>query len=169
FSFATPLRYAGCLIQGAPTMQTRSGDLIALALAGEFDVIIHGCNCQHTMGAGIAKQIKSHFPAAYAADCATPKGASKLGQISSAQVEANGRTLIIVNAYTQNHWRGKGILADYAAIRAAMRQVKAQFAGKRIGYPKIGAGLARGDWATIAQIIDEELAGEQHTLVVYEP
>ena len=98
-----------------------------------------------------------------------PKGASKLGQISSAQVEANGHPLIIVNAYTQNHWRGKGILADYAAIRAAMRQVKAQFAGKRIGYPKIGAGLARGDWATIAPIIDEELAGEQHTLVIYEP
>ena len=150
-------------------MQTRFGDLIALALAGEFDVIIHGCNCQHAMGAGIAKQIKAHFPAAYAADCATPKGASKLGQISSAQVEANGHPLIIVNAYTQNHWRGKGILADYAAIRAAMRQVKAQFAGKRIGYPKIGAGLARGDWATITPIIDEELAGEQHTLVVYEP
>ena len=150
-------------------MQTRFGDLITLALAGEFDVIIHGCNCRHTMGAGIAKQIKAQFPAAYAADCATPKGASKLGQISSATVDCNGRELIIVNAYTQDNWRGSGVLADYEAIRAAMRQVKAQFAGKRIGYPKIGAGLARGDWATIAQIIDEELAGEQHTLVIYEP
>ena len=60
------------------------------------------------------------------------------------------------------------MVADYAAIRAAMQQVKAQFAGKRIGYPKIGAGLAGGDWATIAQIIDEELAGEQHTLVLYQ-
>ena len=149
-------------------MQTRSGDLIALAIAGEFDVIIHGCNCQHTMGAGIAKQIKARFPAAFAADCATPKGASKLGQISTAQVDCNGHPLVIVNAYTQNHWRGKGVLADYAAIRAAMQQVKARFSGKRIGYPKIGAGLAGGDWATIAQIIDEELAGEQHTLVLYQ-
>nr|WP_314489284.1 macro domain-containing protein [uncultured Kingella sp.] len=84
-------------------MQTRFGDLIALALAGEFDVIIHGCNCRHTMGAGIAKQIKAQFPAAYAADCATPKGASKLGQISSATVDCNGRELIIVNAYTQDN------------------------------------------------------------------
>lgn len=150
-------------------MQTRFGDLIALALAGEFDVIIHGCNCRHTMGAGIAKQIKAQFPAAYAADCATPKGASKLGQISSATVDCNGRELIIVNAYTQDNWRGSGVLADYAAIRAAMRQVKAQFGGKRIGYPKIGAGLARGDWHEIAQIINEELAGEQHTLVEYRP
>ena len=53
-------------------MQTRSGDLIALAKAGEFDVIVHGCNCQCAMDAGIAKQIKAEFPAAYAADCATP-------------------------------------------------------------------------------------------------
>ena len=150
-------------------MQTRSGDLIALALAGEFDVIIHGCNCQHTMGAGIAKQIKSHFPAAYAADCATPKGASKLGQISSATVDCNGRELIIVNAYTQDNWCGSGVLADYDAIRLAMRRIKTQFSGRRIAYPKIGAGLARGDWARIARIIDEELAGETHTLVLYQP
>jgi O-acetyl-ADP-ribose deacetylase (regulator of RNase III) len=27
--------------------------------------------------------------------------------------------------------------------------------GKRIGLPKIGAGLAGGDWSTIAGIIDE--------------
>jgi len=150
-------------------MQTRSGDLIALALAGEFDVIIHGCNCQHTMGAGIAKQIKTHFPAAYAADCATPKGASKLGQISSATVDCNGRELIIVNAYTQDNWCGSGVLADYDAIRLAMRRIKTQFSGRRIAYPKSGAGLARGDWARIARIIDEELAGETHTLVLYQP
>ena len=150
-------------------MQTRSGDLIALALAGEFDVIIHGCNCQHTMGAGIAKQIKTHFPAAYAADCATPKSAEKLGRISTAQIDCNGHALTVVNAYTQAHWRGSGVLADYDAIRLAMRRIKTQFSGRRIAYPKIGAGLARGDWARIARIIDEELAGETHTLVLYQP
>jgi O-acetyl-ADP-ribose deacetylase (regulator of RNase III) len=39
------------------------------------------------------------------------------------------------------------------------------FAGKRIGYPKIGAGLAGGDWSIIEEIIDRELEGEDHTLV----
>ena len=134
-------------------MQTRSGDLIALAKAGEFDVIVHGCNCQCAMDAGIAKQIKAEFPAAYAADCATPKS----------------HALTVVNAYTQAHWRGSGVLADYDAIRLAMRRIKTQFSGRRIAYPKIGAGLARGDWARIARIIDEELAGETHTLVLYQP
>ncbi len=46
-----------------------------------------------------------------------------------------------------------------------MGEVKTRFAGRRIGYPKIGAGLAKGDWDIIAQIIDAELADEDHTLV----
>ena len=29
-----------------------TGDLLALAEAGEFDVILHGCNCFNTMGGG---------------------------------------------------------------------------------------------------------------------
>jgi O-acetyl-ADP-ribose deacetylase (regulator of RNase III) len=57
----------------------------------------------------------------------------------------------------------------YDAIRAVMRSVKANFGDKRIGYPRIGAGLARGKWSLIAQIIDEELAGTDHTLVEYQP
>ena len=39
--------------------------------------------------------------------------------------------------------------------------------GKRIGYPRIGAGLAKGDWGVISNIIDVELGGEDHTLVEY--
>jgi len=46
--------------------------------------------------------------------------------------------------------------------------VKAMFAGSRIAYPMIGAGLAKGDWSIIASIIEEELAGEDHTLVEYQ-
>jgi O-acetyl-ADP-ribose deacetylase (regulator of RNase III) len=149
-------------------MKTVRGDLIALAIDGEFDVIIHGCNCQCVMGAGIAKAIKSTFPEAFDADQQTQKGdRSKMGEISFAAVDRNGRTITIVNGYTQFHWRGSGILVDYDAIRSVMSEVKSQFSGKRIGYPKIGAGLAGGDWEIIAQIIDEELAGEDHTLVEY--
>lgn len=39
------------------------GDLISLALAGEFDIITHGCNCFCTMGAGIAPQMAKAFKA----------------------------------------------------------------------------------------------------------
>ena len=151
-------------------METVQGDLLELALAGEFDVIVHGCNCQCAMGAGIAKSIRDRFPEAYRADCATPKGEpGKLGKISHAQIVRDNVRFTVVNAYTQIHWRGNGIKADYDAIRAAMRSVKAEFGGSRIGYPRIGAGLAGGDWQLIAPIIDAALDGENHRLVQLPP
>jgi len=150
-------------------MKVIRGDLVKLALAGRFDVIVHGCNCQCAMGAGIAKTIKQVFPEAYKADLATAKGSrAKLGSLSVAAVERKGRTLIIVNGYTQFHWRGSGVRMDYDAVRSVMRRVKDSYSGRTIGYPKIGAGLAKGDWSMIAAIVDEELAGEDHTLVEYE-
>ena len=149
-------------------MTTIQGDLIKLALDGKFDVIIHGCNCQCTMGAGIAKTIKTIFPEAYDADLETAKGdREKLGTISAATVERDGHEITVVNGYTQFHYRGKGVLADYDAIRSVMNAVKSQFSGKRIGYPKIGAGLAGGDWEQIVSVIDDELKGEDHTFVEF--
>jgi len=151
-------------------MHVIQGDLLKLALMGEFDVVVHGCNCQCTMGAGIAKTIKDLFPEAYRADCATRKGdQEKLGTVSYADIVRAGTSFTIVNAYTQFHWRGKGTNADYSAIRGAMIEVKRLFGGRRIGYPLIGAGFAGGDWNVIAPIIDEALTGENHTLVQYLP
>lgn len=147
-------------------MHTEKGDLIQKAKAGEFDVMVHGCNCFCTMGAGIAKTVKQVFPAAFAADAATATGdASKLGTYSQAVIEVNEKALIIINAYTQYHWRGPGRLVDYDAIRQVFRRVKREYGGKRIGYPALGAGLAKGDWSVIAAIIEDELAGEDHVFV----
>jgi len=150
-------------------MKVVRGDLVKLALDGRFEVIIHGCNCQCAMGAGIAKAIKQAFPEAYNADKATPKGSrTKLGSLSTVTIERGERQITIVNGYTQFHWRGSGVLVDYAALRSVMRRVKAMFSGRTIAYPMTGAGLAKGDWSIIASIIEEELAGEDHTLVEYQ-
>jgi O-acetyl-ADP-ribose deacetylase (regulator of RNase III) len=151
-------------------MNIFQGDLLQLALAGRFDAIVHGCNCRCHMGKGIALSIKNQFPEAYPADLATTKAdRGKIGTISVALIERPPVRFTIVNAYSQFHWRGDGVLADYEAIRSAFALVKQQFAGKRIGYPKIGAGLAKGDWSVIAGIVDEALRGEDHTLVEFVP
>lgn len=142
------------------------GDLLKLASEGQFDVIVHGCNCHTTMAAGVAKGIKLAFPEAYEADLTTSKSdRTKLGTISCAEIHRFPSPLTVVNAYTQFHWKGTGIKADYKAIRSCFKEIKQRFTGKRIGYPLIGAGLAGGDWNVIAEIIDEELVGENHTLV----
>ena len=109
------------------------GDLLHLALTNHFDVIVHGCNCQHTMGKGIALSIKQQFPEAYEADLRTPKAdPSKLGTISTAEIHRPPARFTVVNAYTQFHYRGEGTLADYDAIRRAFRLIKQQFPGQRI-------------------------------------
>jgi O-acetyl-ADP-ribose deacetylase (regulator of RNase III) len=150
-------------------MRTIPGDLLELGAAGRFDVIIHGCNCMNHMGKGIALSVRHRFPAAHKADQATENGSTeKLGNYSCATVGCDAEhTLTIVNAYTQYQFGGRR--ADYGAIREAFQRIKQDFAGKRIGYPLIGAGLAGGDWNVISKIIDEELEGEDHTLVEFVP
>lgn len=145
-------------------MKTVSGDLIAMAHAGEFDVIVHGCNCFCSMGAGIAKGIAKAFPEALAADEATEAGDwVKLGTCTFAKIGE----LMVVNAYTQYDYQGQGVLVDYEAVRSCMRWIRKSFCGLRIGLPKIGSGLAGGDWERISAIIAEELAGEDVTVVEF--
>lgn len=148
-------------------MKSVEGDLITLALEGRFDVIVHGCNCFCTMGGGIARVIQEEFPEAYAADLITVKGdRKKLGTFSFATVIRNGREVTIVNGYTQYNFHGAEVLVDYHAVRRLFARIREEFPGKRIGYPKLGAGLAGGDWQIISTIIAEELAGEDHTVVL---
>ena len=89
----------------------------------------------------------------------------KLGTISYAEVETITSKLIIVNAYTQFKF-GSGLQTDYEAVRSCFKIIKNKFGELKIAYPKIGAGLGGGDWDIISKIIEEELAGTQHYLVV---
>jgi len=143
------------------------GDLVKQS--SEFDVIAHGANCFCTMGSGIAPQIKHKFPEAYAVDCATVKGdEAKLGTITHT-VEQNEP--IVVNIYSQygfSRQHGKMDL-DYDALRSGLRLMKQKFSGKTFGLPKIGAGLAGGDWDVIIKIIEEEMRGEYVTIVNWVP
>jgi len=144
------------------------GDLIQLALDGKFDVIIHGCNCFCSMGAGIAKSIRDKFPEAYQADLKTNMGdKKKLGTYTMARIQRKGRSIIVINGYTQYDFSGPGILVDYTAVKKLFTRIKNDFPLQRIGYPKIGAGLAKGNWEVISGIINKELKGEDHALVEY--
>ena len=147
-------------------MKTIKGDLIKLAKDGTFNVIGHGCNCFCTMGSGIAKSIKQNFPQAYDADLKTRKGnKKKLGTCTFATI--NPLDLIVVNAYTQFQYGRDRVHADYDAIRSCMSWIVESFPRSRIGLPKIGAGLAGGDWNRIYRIIEEEMSEVDVTIVEY--
>ena len=151
-------------------MKIITGDLIKLANEGRFTNIVHGCNCFNTMGAGVAKAIRSAFPRAYEVDQSSGRGdASKLGTISSTLVEASetGEDLRVINAYTQFRYGRNGQHVDYEAVRSCFRIIKEQYAvpGSITAYPLIGCGLAGGDWNIISEIINTELIDREHYLV----
>ena len=149
-------------------METIQGDIFELIKSKKYDVLIHGCNCFCNMGAGFALYLKKHYPEVLRADQSTRLGdASKLGKYSQCKIIINNHEMTVINAYTQFHWKGDGVLADYDAIRAVFSSIKQQFHGRNIIYPKIGAGLAKGNWSIIDSIIKEELSGERHTCVEY--
>lgn len=161
------------------------GDLIELALNGKFDIITHGCNCLSKMGAGIAVGMASTFGCdKFPMELIGPDP-KKLGNIDfkeflltpqgpfvSNQNPFNYKKLIVVNSYTQykygkNHKDGVEKPIDYEALTLCMRKINLEFAGKKIGLPKIGSGLAGGDWGKIKSIIQTELKDCEIVVVNY--
>jgi O-acetyl-ADP-ribose deacetylase (regulator of RNase III) len=144
----------------------RKGDLIVEAKAGAFDVIGHGCNCYCNMGAGIAVPMAKVFGAdKYVMERGSYKGDyNKLGQIDFGHTHAdNGKYLYVVNCYTQFR-PGKDL--DYDALRLCLRKLNREFRGMHVGLPKIGCGLAGGDWNTVSAMIKEEMKDCKVTVVV---
>lgn len=148
-------------------MKKRVGDLLDLAEAGEFDIIVHGCNCFHTFGAGIARAIKQRWPETHRTDVTQSAygDRNKLGSITTTNVSPS---LTVINGYTQFGYGSNGPNVDYEAVRSVFRHIKERYGNKglRFGIPKIGAGLAGGDWDTISRIIYEEMNAENVTVVI---
>ena len=152
------------------------GNLIDMAEQGLFDVIVHGCNCQNTMGSGIAKEIKERYRNAWEADynykldvdSERPPPVMKLGSFSrTSAVRPNGMTFIIVNAYTQVNYLPRGvdhfeyesfylILKKLEALEGILyRQPRPDNPGFRFGFPYIGMGLAGGDSTRIIAMLED--------------
>ena len=98
------------------------------------------------------------------ADQKTQKGdRTKLGNYTS---YVTSQKLRIINAYTQYKFGGPSPV-DYDAIRECFKKINSRYKGKKIGIPKIGAGLAGGDWKKIEKIIDKETKNLKIVCVIY--
>ncbi len=129
------------------------GDLLKLAEDGEFDIIVHGCNCFNTMGAGIAKQIRDHYPSAWEQDQQTESGnILKLGNFTSDMINDK---FMIVNAYTQYGMSKAGEdVFEYTSFALILQKLNHLYGSRRFGFPMIGMGLAGGDKDTIISLLD---------------
>lgn len=132
-------------------LKRTKGDLLSMGKNNNFDIILHGCNCFNTMGAGIAKQIAEQFPDARLADDETLRGdAGKLGTYT---VGMHGR-LVILNCYTQYSTSNAYDVFDYHAFERVLSKIAHRFGCWRFGLPMIGMGLAGGDSGRIMPMIE---------------
>lgn len=151
-------------------MAHRSGNLLSV----QEGIIVHGCNAQGVMGSGVAAAVRETYPGAYDAyrdlyEKARAQGLKDLplGRIAWFRVSESPK-LAIANAITQQYYgRDPNVrYVSYEALEEAFGRIAkvAREHSLPVHYPLIGAGLANGDWSTIADIIDRQLEGVKHTL-----
>lgn len=144
-----------------------NGDLFTF----EGDIIVHGCNCFKVMGAGVAKRVHELYPGAYATDLWFGEygDKNKLGTYSTwfGQHEfKKTQNIRIINLYTQFEPNPKLKPFDYDAFKVGFKKVLEDFPTQSIAMPKIGSGLAGGDWNIIESIINE-ISGTREIIIYY--
>lgn len=129
--------------------------------------IIHGCNSKGVMGSGIAKAIRDIYPKTYQDynDAYNSYGL-ELGDII-VSVQENER--VIHNAVTQKDYGrdSSRVYVSYWAIAEVFRKIN-EWGIREIALPKIGAGLANGDWNVISAIIENTLIDTKPYVYVLE-
>lgn len=150
-------------------MNIITGNLLDLAEAGEFDVIVQGCNCFCAMGSGIAGQIANRYPSAVEIDRTTHTGDyNKLGNFTSVIIDEK---FVLVNAYTQydtnsrDNWKDR---FEYAAFELILKKISNRWPVASVGLPMIGMGLAGGNKERILSIIETFADDHLGTVTVVE-
>lgn len=132
-----------------------TGNIVELFKTGHH--IAHGCNCHHQMGAGIAGQLAKAFPQVLEADIRETElgDREKLGLVTIAANSQPEGTAYCFNLYTQYN---PGRNLDYGALLNSFRRLdmisENQITPLTVYIPRIGAGIAGGDWAKIETIIN---------------
>jgi O-acetyl-ADP-ribose deacetylase (regulator of RNase III) len=135
-------------------------------------IIVHGCNMQGVMGAGIARAIKQRFPSAYNVYIDGLNNGKQLGDICLTEITDQ---LYIANALTQRFYGNSEIThqvyVDYVALKTCFEEVNqlALITKLPVLFPKIGCGLAGGNWNTVCKIIETALDPKvERTLYILE-
>lgn len=122
-----------------------------------FNIIVHGCNAQHVMGSGFAKELRQRYPEAY---MEYMNSALNLGENVFYYHSPN---VVIANAITQEYYGNDGKkYVSYDAVHNAFTDINnlctmyhVEYPDEKIilHFPMIGAALGGGNWNVIEQII----------------
>jgi O-acetyl-ADP-ribose deacetylase (regulator of RNase III) len=144
-----------------------SGDLFHNAINAQ--AFAQGCNCQGSMGAGIAKAFRARYPEMYEEyrqRCKTKPRQFNLGD--SWLWKAEGQPWVFNLGTQEDYWRAH---ATYKAIEQALTMMRAQAdreGVRSIAMPRIGAGYGGLSWRKVRAVIEKVFGDWDGTLYVYE-
>ena len=147
------------------------GNIIELFNNGEHEILIHGCNCFHTMGRGLALALRQRWPEVYEADQTSVCGDyDKLGKYTIATLSDSRE---VYNLYSQYRYGRKDVQISYAAIEEGLKSIALNLKenddeDKRIIMPLIGATNGGADPIFIKQVILSILGDLNVTVVTDE-
>jgi O-acetyl-ADP-ribose deacetylase (regulator of RNase III) len=143
------------------------GDLYANRFGAQ--ALAHGCNCQGSMGAGIATGFRERYPemfVEYRRRCKAKPRAFNLGDVFLWKAE--GQPWVFNLATQEGTFRAR---ASYQTIEAALKAMRKQADREgvsSIAVPRIGAGYGGLSWKKVRAIVEEAFTDWPGTLFVYE-
>ena len=144
-----------------------SGDLFANE--HHVQTFAHGCNCQGSMGAGIAKTFRARYPAMYEEYRRRCKAEPRQFNLGDCWLwEAENQPWVFNLGTQEGYWRSR---ASYEAIEASLREKMRQADARgvtSIAIPRIGVGYGGLSWRKVRVIIEAAFSDWPGTLVVYE-
>src|SRR6516162_8213707 len=116
----------------------------------------HGCNCQGSMGAGIATGFRDRYPEMFTEYRRRCKAQPREFNLGDAWLWKDDEKPWVFNLATQEGvWRAR---ASYQAIEAALTSMREQAdreGVRSIAIPRIGAGHGGLSWKKVRAIIEQ--------------
>jgi len=134
-------------------------------------VIAHVCNDIGAWGAGFVVPLGRRWPRAEAQYLDWHRSGEnfELGRVAVVKV---GDDVWVANMIAQHGIRRRrgDIPLRYDALATCLEKLagRALELGAVVAMPRIGAGLAGGDWAKVSELIEERLCGRGVKVVVYD-
>jgi O-acetyl-ADP-ribose deacetylase (regulator of RNase III) len=144
-----------------------------IIIGDKYSVICHCCNALGAWGKGFVVPLGQKYPIArekYLKFIKMTKEENRLGSVSFAKATDN---IIVANIIGQFYTYPKDgkIPLDYEALEKGFRSVIEMFQTNNIPLtvhmPKIGCGLAGGDWNRVEEIIKNTFINSNIEVYVY--
>lgn len=137
-------------------------------------IIAHGVNCSNGFASGVAGQVARLFPDVKR--CYHHKFESdgwNLGDVQVVQLAGHAPLEYVANLGAQRYYgRVPGrVYVDYDGLALAAGRLLdfAADAGLGVAMPRIGCGLAGGDWARVLEILNKAVADRDVEVEVWTP